>query len=482
MTHIAVIGTGYVGLVAGACLAGWGHHVTCIDRDKARVDGLKAGKMPIYEPGLPQLVEQGMESGRLKFASEIAPAVSTSDVVFLAVGTPPTPIDGEADLTDLFDCVREAAKTLKSGAVIVTKSTVPVGTGDILESLIRKERQQREIDVASNPEFLREGSAVKDFTRPDRIVIGTESENARTLLAAVYADPISRGHHFMATRRRSAELIKYASNALLAAKITFINEIADLCEATDADVSDVAAGVGLDSRIGPQFLHAGPGYGGSCFPKDTVALVRTAQEYGVTLRLVEATIAANSARKRHIAMKVRDVLHGRVEGKKIAVLGLTFKADTDDVRESPALSLIEILQRSGAAINGYDPEGITNAKAVLHDVAFFDDPYDCAKSCDAVVFMTDWNVLKNLDLARLASLMRAPVMIDLQQIYPPEEAAKQGFVVETIGRTGAEPHPAGSFQPNFLLTYINPLTRLPVLPKTAATPGTYDDKVAAAET
>ncbi|MFZ2102153.1 MAG: UDP-glucose/GDP-mannose dehydrogenase family protein [Oricola sp.] len=451
---IAVVGTGYVGLVAGACFAHLGHSVTCVDIDDERVAMLRNGGIPIYEPGLAEIVAAAVTAGRLTFTADLSHAVKDSDAAFIAVGTPPRKSDGEADLSFVFKSANEIAQIIKPGGVIVTKSTVPVGTGDAIERLIRKQRRGVSISVASNPEFLREGNAVEDFLKPDRVVIGCNDENAESTLSAIYAPIRAEGHPLVSTTRRTAELIKYASNAFLATKITFINEMADLCEAVDADVADIALGMGLDKRISPHFLHAGPGYGGSCFPKDTLALVRTAQEYGVSLRLVEETVAANTARKRRMANKVRRVMQGQVEDKKIAVLGLTFKADTDDMRDSPAIPLIEMLQRAGAIVHAYDPEGIEQAKKLLSDVAYHNDPYQCAEGADAVVLLTDWDVLMHLDLARLARAMRNRVMIDLRRIYPPEEAEKHGFTVETIGRTGLEPHPIGEYTVHWLSSDI----------------------------
>ncbi|MBW8298650.1 MAG: UDP-glucose/GDP-mannose dehydrogenase family protein [Hydrogenophaga sp.] len=455
--RLAVVGTGYVGLVAGACFAQMGHDVTCVDIDAERIDILNKGGMPIYEPGLETLVLQGVAAGRLKFTTDIADAASC-DAAFITVGTPPRKSDGEADLSFVYESARELATVLRPGAVIVDKSTVPVGTGDAVERIVRKARPGVTIYVASNPEFLREGSAIGDFMEPDRIVIGCNDDDAEETLSAVYAPLQAKGYRLIKTRRRSAELIKYASNAFLATKITFINEMADLCEAVDADVVDVALGMGSDSRIGPQFLQAGPGYGGSCFPKDTLALVRTSQEFGVNLRIVEETVSANSARKRRMIQKVRHILHGEVDGKKIAVLGLTFKADTDDMRDSPSVPLIELLQRAGAEVHAYDPEGIEQAKMVLKDVTYHLDPYQCSQDADAVVIMTDWESIRHIDLAKLASVMRSPVLVDLRRVYPPEAAAKHGFSVETIGRTGLEPHPIAQFEPHFMRSDINVLT------------------------
>jgi UDPglucose 6-dehydrogenase len=448
--RIAVVGTGYVGLVTGACFADWGHQVICVDNDASRIERLKKGVMPIYEPGLDEIVMRAVRAGNLSFTMEIAGAVADCDAAFIAVGTPPRKTDGEADLSFVYACGEQIAKAINPRGVIVTKSTVPVGTGDMVERIVHRVRPGVEIPVVSNPEFLREGTAIIDFTRPDRVVIGTENAHAQAIMTAIYQPVKAQGHAVVVTRRRSAELIKYGANALLATKITFINEMADLCEAVDADVADIALGIGLDSRIGPHFLQAGPGYGGSCFPKDTLALVRTAQEHGVGLRIVEETVQANTARKRRMAMKVRHVLHGAVDGKKIAILGLTFKADTDDMRDSPSIPMIELLQRSGAVIHAYDPQGIEQAKALLGDVVFHTDPYECAQDADAVVFMTDWDVLKHIDLARLASIMHTPALIDLRRIVPVEEAAKQGFSVETIGRNGLEQHPLSLYEPGFL--------------------------------
>jgi UDPglucose 6-dehydrogenase len=460
--RIAVIGTGYVGLVAGACFADWGHQVTCVDQDAERISALNHGRMPIYEPGLAEIVARAARSGNLSFAVNATDAVQNSDAVFLAVGTPPRKSDGEADLSFVYSCAADVAAAARPGTLIVTKSTVPVGTGDVIERTVQRLRGDGALPVVSNPEFLREGTAITDFCEPDRVVVGTEDEAARQMMRDIYRHVTERNHRLLFTRRRSAELIKYASNAFLAAKITFINEMADLCEAADADVGDIALGMGLDRRIGPHFLHAGPGYGGSCFPKDTLALVRTAQEYGVSLRLVEETVQANTARKRRMAQRVRHLLDGSVEGKRIAVLGLTFKADTDDMRDSPAIPMIELLQRSGAEVHAYDPEGMAQAKTMLPEVTYHENCYDCAKDADAAVFMTDWDVLKHLDLARLASLMRHPVIVDLRRIVDPEDAARQGFVIETIGRSGLEPHPISKFQPSFLLPDVAAKTRLPV--------------------
>ena len=455
---VAVVGTGYVGLVAGACFAKMGHDVICVDIDADRIQILTSGGIPIYEPGLETLVHEGVAAGRLQFTTKIAGA-ALCDAAFIAVGTPPRKTDGAADLSFVYECARGLAAVLKEGAVIIDKSTVPVGTGDAVERIVKERRPGVTIHVASNPEFLREGSAIGDFMEPDRIVIGCNERAAEDILTAVYAPLVDKGHRLIKTRRRSAELIKYASNAFLATKITFVNEMADLCEAVDADIADVALGMGTDSRIGPQFLQAGPGYGGSCFPKDTLALVRTAQEFGVNLRIVEETVAANNARKRRMARKVHHILHGDVLGKKIAVLGLTFKADTDDMRDSPSIPMIELLQAAGASVHAYDPKGIEQAKKVLSDVTYHLDPYQCAQGADAAVIMTDWESIRHIDLAKLASVMRSSVLIDLRRVYPPEEAAKHGFTVETIGRTGLEKKQLAQFDPQFMNSDINVHTR-----------------------
>ncbi len=457
--NITIVGAGYVGLVAGACLADLGHKVICVEHDRRRFAELSRGKLPIYEPELEDIFQRAKNSGCLSFSQDIGRAVAECDAAFIAVGTPQRKSDGKAELRFVFDSAAEIARSIRPGAIIVTKSTVPIGTGDAIADLVARVRPGIGIPVASNPEFLREGSAIGDFMEPDRIVIGCEDEASAEMLMAIYAPLIGRGHPLVRTRRRSAELIKYAANAFLATKITFINEIADLCEVINADVADISLGIGLDRRIGPHFLQVGPGYGGSCFPKDTLALVTTAQEHGISLRLVEETVIANEARKRRMAMKVRNILHGQVVGKKIAVLGLTFKAGTDDMRESPSIPFIELLQRAGAEIHAYDPQGMNQARKIFRGVSFYSDAYQCADGSDAVVIMTDWDDVKHLDLARLASIMKTPVMIDLRRVYPPEEAARQGFVVETIGRTGLEPHPVPHFESQFLISDIATATR-----------------------
>jgi UDPglucose 6-dehydrogenase len=431
--RIAITGTGYVGLVSGTCLADIGHEVICIDKDANKIACLNEGRVPIYEPGLEELIATNVEAGRLRFTTDLASAVACSDAVFVAVGTPARNGDGQADLSYVFSAVREIAKSIRGYTVLVTKSTVPVGTGDVIERILRQERPNGEFSVVSNPEFLREGSAIKDFKEPDRIVIGTEDPRAGAVMAELY-EPLSRNQvPVLMSGRRTAELIKYTANAFLAAKITFINEIANLCEKVGADIREVASGIGLDNRIGARFLQAGPGFGGSCFPKDTVALLRIAQDHGVTLRLVEDTVSINDARKRAIARKVVDAVGGSVEGRTIAVLGLTFKPDTDDMREAPSVALIEALQRGGATIRAHDPVGMDQAKKYLDDVAFFDDPYSCVEGADAIVLMTKWESLCSLDLGRLQQLVRRPIFVDMWNAYSADEMEERGFTFLGVG-------------------------------------------------
>lgn len=452
MKKIVVLGTGYVGLVSGACLADWGHEVICVDINSDRVAALQRGQVPIFEPGLDELLLTNMASGNLAFTTDLAEAMDGADVALIAVGTPSSGIDGEADLSYVFSAARDIAAGISGKIVIVTKSTVPVGTGDRIEAIIRGLRPDAQFAVASNPEFLREGSAILDFKKLDRVVIGTESSFARSVLADVYRVVEEAGMPIVFTQRRSAELIKYGSNAFLAAKITFINEMADLCEEIGADISEVANGMGLDKRIGATFLKAGPGYGGSCFPKDTIALLRTAQEFGVSMRLVEQTISVNTARKRTLANRVRSMLNGDLKQKRIAILGLTFKANTDDMRDSPSLSLIRALQNDGAVVHAFDPEGVANARQLLHNVVFFQDPYECARGAEAIVLMTDWDCLLDLDFARLGDIMRQKRVLDLRGVYDGEILERaHGFVVHTVGRRNAgsrNPLAAGALPAN----------------------------------
>jgi len=429
---IAVIGTGYVGLVTGTCLASWGHEVTCIDKDSVKIGGLKGGIMPIYEPGLDDLVEQNVRAGRLTFTTQPAEAIRAAKAVFVAVGTPSAD-DGEADLRHVFAAARDAAESMARGSTLVIKSTVPVGTGDAVERIVRAVRQGVDISVVSNPEFLREGSAIADFLGPDRVVVGIESESARTTMLHLYA-PIDGVAPIVVTRRRTSELIKYAANAFLATKIAFINEMADLCEQVGADVTDLSTGMGLDKRIGRAFLNPGPGYGGSCFPKDTQALLRTAQGAGVPLRIVEESIAANVARKRSMALKVVAAAGGDIEGMTIAVLGLAFKANTDDMRDSPALPLIDALQRRGAHVRAYDPVAMERAHELRPDLELAEDAYACAEGADVVLVVTEWDAFRTLDLSRLKQEMAGDVLVDLRNLISAEDASAAGLQLSSIGK------------------------------------------------
>ncbi|KAB2665507.1 UDP-glucose/GDP-mannose dehydrogenase family protein [Brucella tritici] len=432
---IAVIGTGYVGLVSGTCFAAWGHEVVCVDKDAQKIARLERGIVPIYEPGLDELVERNFAFGRLSFTTNLAEAVRGAELVFIAVGTPARAGHGDADLSFVYMAARELAPLIDDYSVVVVKSTVPVGTGDVVQKIIGSVRRPGTFSVASNPEFLREGVAIRDFLEPDRVVIGVEDERARSVLVALYAPPLEAGKTpIVITQRRTSELIKYAANAFLATKITFINELADLCEEVGSDVTELALGMGLDKRIGTSFLNAGPGYGGSCFPKDTIALLRTAQDHGVALRLVEETVTVNEARKRRMALKVLDALCGSVEGRTIAVLGLTFKPDTDDMRDAPSVPLIETLQRFGARIRAFDPAGMENARGLLSDVEFCDDPYECLNTADAAVVVTEWDSIRKLDLVRMKQVMQDAVLVDLRNVFSPAIAENQGFRISTIGR------------------------------------------------
>ncbi len=430
-----MIGTGYVGLVSGACFSDFGHDVVCVDKDAAKIDALKAGVMPIYEPGLAELVGANVRRNRLSFTTDLAEGVRGADAVFIAVGTPSRRGDGHADLTYVFAAVHEVAAALTGPAVIVTKSTVPVGTGDEVERIIAEVAPASGAKVVSNPEFLREGAAIEDFKRPDRVVVGTDDEDAKAVMREVYR-PLSLNQTapIIFTGRRTAELIKYAANAFLAVKITFINEIADLCEAVGGDVQEVARGIGLDNRIGRKFLNAGPGYGGSCFPKDTLALLKTAADSEVPLRIVESTVQVNDARKRAMGRKVIKAMGGDARGKTVAVLGLTFKPNTDDMRDAPSLALIQALQDAGASVRAYDPEGVEQARPLLNDVVFTDSAYAAADGADALVIVTEWDEFRALDLRRIATLLAQPVLVDLRNIYPPEEAARAGLTLTGVGK------------------------------------------------
>ncbi len=434
--RIAMIGTGYVGLVSGACFADFGHQVTCIDRDAGKIAALQNGKIPVYEPGLDQLVSSNAAAGRLDFSLDLKDAVAQADAVFIAVGTPSRRGDGHADLSYVHAAAREIAENLAGFTVVITKSTVPVGTGDDVERIIIETNPKADVVVASNPEFLREGAAIRDFKHPDRIVVGTEDERARKVIAEIYRPLYLNQAPIMYTGRRTAELIKYAANAFLATKITFINEIADLAERAGADVQEVAHGIGLDNRIGGKFLHAGPGFGGSCFPKDTRALIKTAQDHGVPLRIVEAVLAVNDARKRAMARKVAAVFGGNLRNRTIGVLGLAFKPNTDDMREAPSIPLITALQDLGARVQAYDPVAMEQAKLELPDVTYCDNPYSCAAKADALVIVTEWEQFRALDLTRLKKAMARPVIVDLRNVYRPEELADHGFTYASVGRPG----------------------------------------------
>jgi UDPglucose 6-dehydrogenase len=432
--RIAIIGTGYVGLVSGACFSDFGHEVTCVDKDAAKIEALKQGVMPIYEPGLDSLVARNVAGGRLSFTTDLSAAVDGAEAIFIAVGTPSRRGDGHADLSYVYDATREIAGALTGPVVIVTKSTVPVGTGDEVERIVREAAPEAQAWVVSNPEFLREGAAIEDFKHPDRIVIGAEDEHAAAVMREVYRPLYLNKAPLLITSRRTAELIKYAANAFLATKITFINEMADLCEMVGGDVQDVAQGIGLDRRIGSKFLHAGPGYGGSCFPKDTLALLKTAEDASAPLRIVEAVVKVNDARKRAMGRKVIQALGGDVRGKTIALLGLTFKPNTDDMRDAPSIAIAQALEDAGAKVRGYDPEGREQARPLMPNVDLFDDPYAAADGANAVVLVTEWDVLRALDLERIAAGMREPVLVDLRNIYPPEEAAEAGLRWHGVGR------------------------------------------------
>jgi UDPglucose 6-dehydrogenase len=435
--RVTMIGAGYVGLVSGACFADFGHHVTCIDKDAQKVAALNRGEIPIFEPGLADLVEANVRQERLRFAVDTA-SVATAEAVFIAVGTPSRRGDGHADLSFVYDAVREIAPLLSAAAVVITKSTVPVGTGDEIERILRDKRPDADIQVVSNPEFLREGAAIQDFKHPDRIVVGTDDMRARAVVAELYRPLYLNASPIFYVNRRTAELIKYAANAFLATKITFINEVADLCEQVGADVNEVARGMGLDNRIGGKFLHAGPGFGGSCFPKDTTALLKTAQDHGVALRIVEAVASVNDQRKRAMARKVVAALDGSVRGKTIAVLGLTFKPNTDDTRDSPAIPLITALQDQGATVRAYDPAGMEQAKPQLKGVQYCSGAYDAAEGAHAIVIATEWEQFRALDLNRLKTVMAQPVIVDLRNIYRADEMKRAKFRYVAVGRAGVD--------------------------------------------
>jgi len=437
--RIAMIGTGYVGLVSGTCFSEFGVETVCVDKDQAKIDRLRNGEIPIYEPGLENLVHKNAKSGRLTFSTDLAAAVDGADAVFIAVGTPSRRGDGHADLSFVYAAAEEIARALTKPTVIVTKSTVPVGTGRQLTERVRAARPDLDIDVASNPEFLREGSAIADFMRPDRVVIGTETDRAAGVLRQLYRPLYLIETPIVVTTLETAELIKYAANSFLATKITFINEVADFCEKVGANVHHVARAIGLDGRIGPKFLHAGPGYGGSCFPKDTEAFVHSGRDFGVPQRIVESVVQVNEERKRQMADRIVDACGGSVDGKTVAVLGLTFKPNTDDMRESPSLAIIPALQDKGATVRAYDPVGRDEAAKLLDGVQYGDDAYSVLDGADCVAILTEWNEFRALDLARVRDLLAHPVMVDLRNIYKPSEMAAAGFAYYSVGRPSVPP-------------------------------------------
>jgi UDPglucose 6-dehydrogenase len=432
--RIAMIGTGYVGLVSGACFADFGHVVTCVDADARKIACLKRGEIPIFEPGLKEMVAANVAQERLIFTTDLGAAVGQAEAVFIAVGTPSRRGDGHADLSYVYAAAREIASALAGFTVVVTKSTVPVGTGDEVEHLIRQVRPDADFTVVSNPEFLREGAAISDFKRPDRIIVGAEDPRARDVMTEIYRPLYLNQPPLVFTSRRTSELTKYAANAFLATKITFINEIADLCEKVGANVQDVARGIGLDNRIGSKFLHAGPGYGGSCFPKDTIALIKTAQNYNAPLRVVETVAAVNEARKRGMAERVIAACGGSVAGKTIAILGLAFKPNTDDMRAAPALDIVAALQAAGAHVKAHDPQSMEQARPLMAGVEFCSDAYLCAGGAQALVIVTEWEAFRALDLARIKTLLAEPVVVDLRNIYRPEDMRRRGFTYVSVGR------------------------------------------------
>ena len=434
--RLVMVGSGYVGLVSGVCFADFGHSVVCVDKDEAKIARLQAGEVPIFEPGLDVLLQSNVKAGRLSFSSDLSAAAQGADAIFIAVGTPTRRGEGHADLSYVYAAAREIATVAPEGAVVITKSTVPVGTGDEVERIIRELRPDAGIEVVSNPEFLREGAAIDDFKRPDRIVIGTDSEHARHVMTEIYRPLYLNQGPLLFVSRRTSELTKYAANAFLAMKITFINEMADLCEKVGAEVQDVARGIGLDNRIGSKFLHAGPGYGGSCFPKDTIALVKTAQDFEAPTRLVETVVAVNDARKKRMAEKVIAACGGSVAGKRIAVLGLAFKPNTDDMRDAPSLEIVPALQRAGAEVVAYDPESMEQARPLLPGITFATGPYSCLEQADALVLITEWNEFRALDLPRIKTVMREPVIVDLRNVYRPAEVTAYGFRYHGVGRRG----------------------------------------------
>jgi len=441
--RIVMIGTGYVGLVSGACFSEFGHEVTCIDKDGDKIARLQAGEIPIFEPGLDTLVANNVKFGRLSFTTDLGAAIKQADAVFIAVGTPSRRGDGHADLSYVHAAAEELAAGLDGFTVVITKSTVPVGTGREVARIIRKANPKADFEIASNPEFLREGSAIEDFMRPNRVIVGSGGERVEAVMRALYRPLYLRETPVIFTSLEAAELIKYAANAFLATKISFINEIADLCEAVGANVQEVARGIGLDNRIGGKFLHAGPGYGGSCFPKDTLALLRTAEINDVEQRIVESVVQVNNRRKRAMANRVIAACGGKVRDATIALLGLTFKPNTDDMRDSPALDIVIGLQDAGARVRAFDPEGMGEAAKLLEDIEFADDAYSAMDGADAVVIVTEWNEFRALDLERAKGLLKSPVFVDLRNIYRPEDLAALGFDYHSIGRPASLENGAG---------------------------------------
>jgi UDPglucose 6-dehydrogenase len=431
--RISIVGSGYVGLVSGTCFADFGHTVCCVDQDASKIQMLRSGGVPIYEPGLEELVASNIAAGRLSFTTDLAAAVRSSDVIFIAVGTPSRRGDGHADVSYVHAAAAAIARAVSGFTTVVTKSTVPVGTGDEVERIIRDLRPDAQFSVVSNPEFLREGAAIGDFKRPDRIVVGVEDERAREVMTEIYRPLFLNASPLLFTQRRTAEIIKYAANAFLATKVTFINELARLCEATGADVEELAVGIGLDNRIGSKFLNAGPGYGGSCFPKDTMALIKTAQDYASPVRIIETVAAVNDQRKRSMSRKVVSACGGSVRGKRVAVLGLTFKPNTDDTREAPSLALIQALQDSGAQVAVYDPKGMEHC-GELPGVEFASGVDACATGASALVIATEWDAFRALDFARLKGIMASPALVDLRNIYRPADIRALGFTYESVGR------------------------------------------------
>ena len=432
--RVTMIGAGYVGLVSGACFADFGHTVTCVDKDAGKIDRLKDGVMPIFEPGLAELVGSNVKEGRLSFTLDAQDAIRNADAIFIAVGTPSRRGDGHADLSYVYAAAKEIAEHMDGFTVVVTKSTVPVGTGDEVEEIIRKTNPNAKFAVVSNPEFLREGAAIGDFKRPDRVVVGTDSEEAREVMRELYRPLFLNETPLVYTSRRTSELIKYAANAFLAVKITFINEMADLCEKVGANVQDVSKGIGLDNRIGKKFLHAGPGYGGSCFPKDTLALTKTANDYGSPVRIVDTVVEVNDARKKAMAARVINAMGGDVKGKTIGVLGLAFKPNTDDMRDAPSLDIIPALQAAGARVKAYDPESMHEAGKMLTEVDFCDGPYHAIDGADAMVLITEWDQFRAMDFDRVKKLLKTPTVVDLRNVYQPSDMAKRGFNYVSVGR------------------------------------------------